>query len=84
MVRKTMTAGRIALLWIVLAAAWPILNLNYPFEEVSRYVSAPARNDLVTRYLNPFPAREFAWFGFAFFTVGMTWRHYRPNPNKEE
>ena len=47
MVRKTMTTGRIALLWIVLAAAWPILNLNYPFEEVSRYVSAPARKDLV-------------------------------------
>ena len=25
-----MTAGRIALLWIVLVAAWPVLNLNDP------------------------------------------------------
>jgi hypothetical protein len=34
-----MTAGRIALLWIVLVAAWPVLNLNDPLRQVSRYVS---------------------------------------------
>ena len=69
-----MTVGRIALLWIVLAAAWPVLNLNDPLQEVIRYS--------VRDYWR-FPAREFAWFGFAFFTVGMTWRHYRPNKKEE-
>jgi len=82
-----MTAGRIALLWIVLAAAWPVLNLNDPLQQVSHYVSDPGawrrswRRSVQTRRL--FPAREFAWFGFAFFTIGMTWRHYRPDKKEE-
>jgi len=120
-----MTAGRIALLWIVLVAAWPVLNLNDPLRQVSRYVSVllqratwelpetvPDGNviqmgqtkDVLARFRElgitedgeqpdravsytfakprtlPFPAREVAWFSFAVFTIGMTWKHYRGVP----
>ena len=78
MVRETMTASRIALLWIVLVASWYVLNLNDPLEKVSRFVFILAEwRSPSYRYPRYFPAREVAWFSFAVFTIGMTWRHNR-------